>query len=282
MTLSEFTELLNSKQPMSDRFKFDPLSLDDLDGMSQYAYSNTFYEHFETAPLKSISELEDYILKLIDRQLKINGYQTAVYWAVREKKSQDFIGTFGLLNIDYRRRSCEWGFGINPIWRKDGHIFELIPAVLEYVFDELKFNRVYSITSSENLAVINLLNAFKFHEEGTLRKYYKHEDGYYFDGKMFSIIAEEFNQKYDLRSDDVRATEEVLNEVISLIQEIFPHSKITNDSSVENVVGWDSLSHVDVILSIESSFDIKFASKDIRKAYSVESIVKLIEIYNEL
>lgn len=278
MTLSEFTELLNTKQPTSARFKFDPLSLNDVVEMSQYAYSDEFYKHFETSPLNSITEVEDYVQKLIERQTKINGYQTAVYWSVRENKSEDFIGTFGLLNIDYRRRSCEWGFGINPIWRKDGHIFEIIPALLEHVFDVLKLNRVYSITSSENRRVINLLKAFKFHEEGTLRKYYKHENDYYFDGKIFSILAEEFYENKDLRSNNVQATEEVMNEVISLIQEIFPSSKITNKSSIENVVGWDSLSHVDVILSIESNFGIKFASKDIRKAYSVVSIVKLIEM----
>ena len=277
MTLSEFTQSLNSKQPTSARFKFDPLTLDDVAGMSLYAYSDAFYEHFETPPLNSVSEVEDYVLKLIDRQAKINGYQTAVYWSVREKSSKDFIGTFGLLNIDYRRGSCEWGFGVNPIWRKDGHIFELISAVLEHVFTTLKLNRVYSITSSENRRVINLLKAFKFHEEGTLRQYYKHEYGYFFDGKIFSILAEEFYRQKDVRANDTRATEEVVNEVISLIQEIFLESKITKDSSVENVVGWDSLSHVDVILSIESNFGIKFVSKDIRKAYSVSSIVKLIE-----
>ena len=47
--------------------------------------------------------------------------------------------------------------------------------------------------------------------------------------------------------------------------------------SNKNVAGWDSLKHMDLILSIEENFGIRLEADDIVKMTNVENITKILE-----
>ncbi len=53
--------------------------------------------------------------------------------------------------------------------------------------------------------------------------------------------------------------------------------EITPELSAKDVDGWDSLTHIRLILTIEKAFKIKFSTSEIGKLENVGDLVTLIE-----
>ncbi|MCX6248450.1 MAG: acyl carrier protein [Bacteroidetes bacterium] len=74
-----------------------------------------------------------------------------------------------------------------------------------------------------------------------------------------------------------------MNDIISELNPIF--RKIFNNDSIEindtttagDIDGWDSLTHLDLISTIESHFNIKFRLKDLAKMNTVGSMIIIIQ-----
>lgn len=102
------------------------------------------------------------------------------------------IGYVGLVNIDLKNRKAEsyLGIGDKSYWGK-GHASEARRLILDYAFDELALNRVYSYVWSENLAMQHINEKVGFKREGILRSdiYYK---GEYRDKILMSILKSEY------------------------------------------------------------------------------------------
>ena len=52
---------------------------------------------------------------------------------------------------------------------------------------------------------------------------------------------------------------------------------ITNDSSIEDIPGWDSLTHIDLIVTLEKAFDVQFTGDEIADMRSVQAIRELLD-----
>ena len=53
--------------------------------------------------------------------------------------------------------------------------------------------------------------------------------------------------------------------------------QITPELSAKDVDGWDSLSHIRLLLTVEKAFKIKFSTSEIGKLENVGDLVKLIK-----
>jgi acyl carrier protein len=53
--------------------------------------------------------------------------------------------------------------------------------------------------------------------------------------------------------------------------------KVTPELSAKDVDGWDSLTHIRLLLTIEKAFKVKFSTSDIGKLKNVGDLVKLIK-----
>ena len=71
-------------------------------------------------------------------------------------------------------------------------------------------------------------------------------------------------------------TYERLNEIF---RDIFDDDDITltAETTPEDIEGWDSLANINIIISIEEEFGIKFAIEDIQHSKCVGDMVKVIE-----
>ncbi len=67
-----------------------------------------------------------------------------------------------------------------------------------------------------------------------------------------------------------------LNEIFA---DVFDEDSInvTPELSAKDVDGWDSLSHIRLILTIEKAFKVKFSTSEIGKLEKVGDLVSLIE-----
>ncbi len=56
-----------------------------------------------------------------------------------------------------------------------------------------------------------------------------------------------------------------------------PADQIGPQSSPDNVEGWDSIQHLNLVLALEQEFEIQFTPEEIEQLLSVELVADLIE-----
>jgi len=56
-----------------------------------------------------------------------------------------------------------------------------------------------------------------------------------------------------------------------------PELEIGPEMTADDVPGWDSLSHVNLILAIETRFKIRFSQKELLTMKNIGALLKLIE-----
>jgi acyl carrier protein len=69
---------------------------------------------------------------------------------------------------------------------------------------------------------------------------------------------------------------EVLNQVF---QQVFanPTLAIAPDMTPQDIDGWDSMAHVNLIAAVQLRFKIKFDSKELRSIRTVGDLAKLVD-----
>jgi acyl carrier protein len=71
----------------------------------------------------------------------------------------------------------------------------------------------------------------------------------------------------------------VTEELTEVFREVFDDDTIqlTPELTADDVEGWDSLSHVNLVIAVEMKFDIEFTQKEIRSFANVGEMIACIE-----
>jgi acyl carrier protein len=71
---------------------------------------------------------------------------------------------------------------------------------------------------------------------------------------------------------------EVYQGLTQIFRELFPRTKVALSASLtaRDVVGWDSMKQVELLMSAEELFDIKFKSKDVENLAAIGDLVAAI------
>jgi acyl carrier protein len=72
---------------------------------------------------------------------------------------------------------------------------------------------------------------------------------------------------------------EIYARLEKIFQDVFDEEsiKVTPDLSAKEVDGWDSLTHIRLILTVERAFKVKFTTSEIGKLERVGDLVALIK-----
>lgn len=72
--------------------------------------------------------------------------------------------------------------------------------------------------------------------------------------------------------------EEIKEQVQVIVAKVVKLESVTlnDDTTANDVEGWDSLSHMEIITEIEKSFNISFKLRELAKLKNVGSIIDLI------
>ncbi|PSL40961.1 RimJ/RimL family protein N-acetyltransferase [Planomicrobium soli] len=93
----------------------------------------------------------DLLIERLEKHFKEKGYGI---WAVERKEGQVFIGFIGLLEIGFEvdfKFKTEIGWRLDRKHWKKGYAVEGAMACLNYAFDEMQLDEVYSFTSVLNV-----------------------------------------------------------------------------------------------------------------------------------
>jgi acyl carrier protein len=71
---------------------------------------------------------------------------------------------------------------------------------------------------------------------------------------------------------------QVLAEVSEIIRDVLdvPDLVVTMSTSAENVEGWDSFNHINIVVAVESHFHVKIHTAEIEELRNVGELVDLI------
>lgn len=179
------------KRPFRDlhgkRIKLSKIDESGLQDMYEYSKNPLLYRYFEYEPQKSIEETEEYLRKLIRRSESENGH----YWFIKLNTGK-VIGSFGVIDIDWRRKNAEIGYGISPDYWGKGYFSEALNLILEFLFNEQNFHRIFAKTQPDNLSSIRSLERAGFKREGTMRDFYLSYDGKRHDAVILAILRQEY------------------------------------------------------------------------------------------
>ena len=279
MGIKETTNILETIVPGSDRLEsdiyFESLSMSGLEEMHAYSVDERLYEFFEFKPFETIGETENYINKILNKRMSYDGDQKkGMYWFVRRVSDKKLLGTACVVNIDYSRKSLEWGYGIDPNYWGKGYILQIQEFLKDYIFTKLIFNRIYGNTFTSNKRAISSLISTGMKEEGIARQYY-FKDGKYVDSWMYSMLREDYlKSKTTLNNESKSISDE---KIIKIVSRALENDKINIDSTMLNTDNWDSLNHMHIIVELQDQLDVNFLPKDIAKLTSINSILEFIK-----
>ena len=170
------------------RVRLDELSLSGLADMYEYSKNPLLYKYFEFEPQKSVEETKAYLIELLKRSEADNAH----YWFIHLIESGKIIGTFGVHDIDQRKKSAEVSYGISPDYWGMGYFTETLKIVLDYLFFKCDFYRINATTRSDNIPSIKGLENAGFQKEGILRGYYLSYNGKRHDAAILAILQHEY------------------------------------------------------------------------------------------
>ena len=134
----------------------------------------------------------------LDKALKyieaIENSQSEVVFAIRWKKNNEHIGNASIQKINWVYKSGELAIliGNKKYWNK-GVGSEVYNLIIEYGFDTLNLNRIYSGQTVSNNGMVKVCEKSGMKKEGIFREaLYKH--GEYVDTVIYSILHREYSK----------------------------------------------------------------------------------------
>jgi len=116
-----------------------------------------------------------------------------VWWALADKRNNNFMGYVGFKDIDQKNKSAEIGYVLHPNYWASGWMTEAVRAVLDFVFEELNLHRVKGDINPNNEASRGLLLKFGFQKEAYFREDY-YFDGEFLDSEIYGLLASEYTE----------------------------------------------------------------------------------------
>ncbi len=251
---------------------FEKISMSGLEEMHRYSTDTRLYEYFEFDAFTSIDQTRNYLEKLLKR-MSSDEEKSAIYWFVRKKKDNCLIGTAGLVNINFSRKSVEWGYGVDPNLWGNGYILQIQEALKYYIFEILELNRLDGITMITNERTKASLVASGMTNEGVLRQFYC-KNGLFIDGWKYSMLKEEYKTN-NVSKNSFKSNICSKETIINILSEIL-FEEVDENTTMYNSATWDSISHMNIMIKIYEEFKIKLSPIQISNATSVESLYILL------
>ena len=114
----------------------------------------------------------------------------AAYFAITSSNSGNLLGEI-IFEIDAKHRRAELGYWLGePYWGR-GFMKEALPALLDYGFHTLKFNRIFARAFIRNSASLKILEQAGFQREGVLRQD-MFKDGEFFDVALYGLLRSDY------------------------------------------------------------------------------------------
>jgi len=87
------------------------------------------------------------------------------------KDTEEYIGEVGILSFAKQNNRAVLGYNLLPKYWGNGYATEITKALVKYLFDVEKLERIEALTADENIASRKVLEKSGFLQEGLLRNF---------------------------------------------------------------------------------------------------------------
>ncbi len=114
----------------------------------------SFYDGIKAKKLDQASQFHEYIIR---------DYEAgkSIYWGIMDNLNNQLVGTCGYYR-GFKNRSGELGCILLDQFRKKGFMFDALQLSLYFGFNSMDLERVFAITSKQNMDAIVLLERLDF------------------------------------------------------------------------------------------------------------------------
>jgi len=115
-------------------------------------------------------------------------------WCIEEKVNNEVIGSINLTNIDDINESLEVGYCLSHKFWDKGIMTESLSIIIDFVFSDIKINRLTSKCTIYNIPSMRVLKKCGFIYEGTLRSVIKKDNDKFIDCKYYSLLRKDYEK----------------------------------------------------------------------------------------
>jgi ribosomal-protein-alanine N-acetyltransferase len=115
----------------------------------------------------NIEDAKNYLLSLL-KNYDENKYN---FQALFLKDTREYIGEAGVLSFNKEKTRAVVGYNLLPQYWKNGYATEITKALVKYLFEEEKVERVEGLVGEDNIASRKVLEKSGFKIEGLLRHF---------------------------------------------------------------------------------------------------------------
>lgn len=161
-------------------------------------HTDYFYKMFNDMEIQRNADVvknptsREQVRSFIEKSQETSEYS---YWFVIEDYEGHSVGDVDINDPDIRNGKFRYGISILQEYRGKGYAKEAILLVLNYYFNELRFNKANAEVHEFNSKSIKLHESLGFSWEGKIRESL-YVNGKYCDEYLFGITKKEFNNRY--------------------------------------------------------------------------------------
>lgn len=118
--------------------------------------------------------------------------QKGINWSILDKETGEWMGYFGIWNIDKKNCRGQIGYAIAPKYWKKGYMSETFNTLLEFSFENLHLHSVEANVNPKNEKSAQILIKMGFRQEAYFRENYLF-DGHFLDSMIYCLLANDWD-----------------------------------------------------------------------------------------
>ena len=138
---------------------------------------------FYSVSYQSFEETKQQMEFYQNLEKKDEGY----WWKIVSRESGQKLGAIGFNNYQSQHKKAEIGYWLLPKFWKQGIIAEVLPVLIQYLFDIKQLHRIEALVESGNISSDKVLLQAGFIYEGLLRDY-EMKQGKFISLNMYSLL----------------------------------------------------------------------------------------------
>jgi ribosomal-protein-alanine N-acetyltransferase len=114
------------------------------------------------------------------------------YWIIVKKASKEAVGLMRTINNNDEMLSCEMAYETRENFRNKGYATEALKRILEFLFIEVGYNRIFAGHLADNPASGRVMEKAGMRFEGIFRQDNRNSEKVLTDSKKYAILAEDY------------------------------------------------------------------------------------------
>lgn len=133
--------------------------------------------------------------KIIDEWIRCYKNNDYYNWVIELKETKEVIGNISIPRKNDDIFCCEVGYCLSDDYWNNGIMTEALKAVINYMFNEINYNRIECTHKIMNLSSGKVMKKSGMRYEGTLREKSKTNTNELVDIMIYSILRKEYNNE---------------------------------------------------------------------------------------